>query len=80
MVLYLCVFIVFSLHRESLKLILEDRPLPEGVLSQTAPLPWIKTVLERMAHRHYPASSLEPTQPKPAELPVQCLLTTVNLI
>jgi hypothetical protein len=34
MVLYLCVLIVFSLHRESLKLILVDEPLPEVVLSQ----------------------------------------------
>jgi hypothetical protein len=33
MVLYLCVLIVFSLHRESLKLILVDEPLPEVVLS-----------------------------------------------
>jgi hypothetical protein len=33
MVLYLCVLIVFSLHRESLKLILVNEPLPEGVLS-----------------------------------------------
>jgi hypothetical protein len=33
MVLYLCVLIVFSLHRESLKLILVDGPLPEVVLS-----------------------------------------------
>jgi hypothetical protein len=32
--LYLCVLIVFSLHRESLKLILVDEPLPEVVLSQ----------------------------------------------
>jgi hypothetical protein len=30
----LCVLIVFSLHRESLKLILVDEPLPEGILSQ----------------------------------------------
>jgi hypothetical protein len=29
----LCVFIVFLLHRESLKLILVDELLPEGVLS-----------------------------------------------
>jgi hypothetical protein len=28
-----CVLIVFSLHRESLKLILVNEPLPEGVLS-----------------------------------------------
>jgi hypothetical protein len=34
MVVYLCVLIVFSLHRESLKLILVDEPLPEVVLSQ----------------------------------------------
>jgi hypothetical protein len=34
MVLYLCVLIVFSLHRESLKQILIDEPLPEVVLSQ----------------------------------------------
>jgi hypothetical protein len=34
MVVYLCVFIVFSLHQESLKLILVDKPLPEVVLSQ----------------------------------------------
>jgi hypothetical protein len=33
MVLYLCVLIVFSLHRESLKLILVDEPLPEVVQS-----------------------------------------------
>jgi hypothetical protein len=30
----LCVLIMFSLYRESLKLILVDEPLPEGVLSQ----------------------------------------------
>jgi hypothetical protein len=34
MVLYICVLIVFSLHRESLKPILVDEPLPEVVLSQ----------------------------------------------
>jgi membrane-anchored glycerophosphoryl diester phosphodiesterase (GDPDase) len=34
LILYLCVLIVFSLHRESLKLILVDEPLPEVVLSQ----------------------------------------------
>jgi hypothetical protein len=34
MVLYLYVLIVFSLHRESLKLILVDEPLVEVVLSQ----------------------------------------------
>jgi hypothetical protein len=33
MVLYLCVLIVLSLHRESLKLILVNEPLPEVVLS-----------------------------------------------
>jgi hypothetical protein len=33
MVLYLCVLSVFSLHRESLNLILIDEPLPEVVLS-----------------------------------------------
>jgi hypothetical protein len=33
MVLYLCVLIVFSLHRESLKLILVNEPLPKVVLS-----------------------------------------------
>jgi hypothetical protein len=33
MVLYLCVLIVFSLRRESLKLILVYEPLPEVVLS-----------------------------------------------
>jgi hypothetical protein len=32
--LYSCLFIVFSLHQESLKLILVDEPLPEVVLSQ----------------------------------------------
>jgi hypothetical protein len=31
--LYLCVLIVFSLRRESLKLILVDEPLAEVVLS-----------------------------------------------
>jgi hypothetical protein len=36
MVLYYCVLIVFSLHRESLKLILETDP-PEVVLSQLVP-------------------------------------------
>jgi hypothetical protein len=35
MVLYLCVLIVFLLHRESLKLILVDEPLPEVVLSNS---------------------------------------------
>jgi hypothetical protein len=30
LVLYLCVLIVFSLHRESLKLILVDEPPPQG--------------------------------------------------
>jgi hypothetical protein len=34
LVLYLCVLIVFSLRWESLKLILVDKPLPEGILSQ----------------------------------------------
>jgi hypothetical protein len=34
MVLYLFVLIVFSLHRESLKLILVDEPLPEVILSE----------------------------------------------
>jgi hypothetical protein len=34
MVLYLCVLIVFSLRRESLKLIQVMNPLPEVVLSQ----------------------------------------------
>jgi hypothetical protein len=34
MILYRCVLIVSSLHWESLKLILVDEPLPEGVLSQ----------------------------------------------
>jgi hypothetical protein len=33
-IVYLCVLIAFSLHRESLKLILVDEPLPEVVLSQ----------------------------------------------
>jgi hypothetical protein len=33
MVVYLCVLIVFLLHRESLKLILIDEPLREVVLS-----------------------------------------------
>jgi hypothetical protein len=37
MVLYLCVLIVFSLRRESLKLILAMNPLPEVVLSQLVP-------------------------------------------
>jgi hypothetical protein len=37
MVLYLCVLIVFSFHRESLMLILVDEPLPEVVLSQLVP-------------------------------------------
>jgi hypothetical protein len=36
MILYLGVLIVFSLHRESLKLILVDKPLPEVVLSHFA--------------------------------------------
>jgi hypothetical protein len=30
MVLYLCVLIVFSLHQESLKMILVDEPPPRG--------------------------------------------------
>jgi hypothetical protein len=30
----LCVLIVFSLHCDSLKLILVNKPLPEGILSQ----------------------------------------------
>jgi hypothetical protein len=33
MLLYLYVLIVFSLHRESLKLILINEPLPEMVIS-----------------------------------------------
>jgi hypothetical protein len=37
MVLYYCVLIVFSLHRESLKLILATDPPPEVVLSQLVP-------------------------------------------
>jgi hypothetical protein len=36
MVLYLCVLIVFSLHRELFKLILVDEPLTEVVLSYSA--------------------------------------------
>jgi hypothetical protein len=36
LVLYLCVMIVFSLHRESLKLILVDEPLLEVVVSHKA--------------------------------------------
>jgi hypothetical protein len=36
LVLYLCVLIVFSLRRESLKLILVDEPLPEFLLSHSA--------------------------------------------
>jgi hypothetical protein len=51
MVLYLCVLIVFSLHRESLKLILEDVPLHEGILShlliaqgsKMKPTRWVRT-------------------------------------
>jgi hypothetical protein len=39
MVLYLCVLIVFSLHRESFKLILVDEPLPEVILSQFSRMP-----------------------------------------
>jgi hypothetical protein len=35
MVLYLRLLIVFWLHRELLKLILVDEPLPEVVLSQS---------------------------------------------
>jgi uncharacterized MnhB-related membrane protein len=38
MVLYLCVLVVFLLHRESLKLILVDEPLPEVVLSHSITL------------------------------------------
>jgi hypothetical protein len=34
LVLYLCVLILFSLHRLSLNLILVDEPLPEVVLSE----------------------------------------------
>jgi hypothetical protein len=34
MVLYFCVLIVFSLRCESLKLILDDEPLPKDILSQ----------------------------------------------
>jgi hypothetical protein len=47
MVLYLCVLIVLSLHRESLKLILETNPF----------LRWfchINTVLGNLMHLHYP--------------------------
>jgi hypothetical protein len=33
MVVYLCVLIVFSLHRELFKLIIVNEPLPEMVLS-----------------------------------------------
>jgi hypothetical protein len=33
-IVYFCVLIVISLHRELLKLILVDEPLPEVVLSQ----------------------------------------------
>jgi hypothetical protein len=40
-VLYLYVLIVFSLHRESLKLILVDEPLPEVVLSHPAQHPTV---------------------------------------
>jgi hypothetical protein len=37
MVLNLCALIVFSFHRESLKLILVDKPIPEMLLSQVLP-------------------------------------------
>jgi hypothetical protein len=43
MVLYLYVLIVFSLHQESLKLILVDELLPEVVLSQLV----IKAILRQ---------------------------------
>jgi hypothetical protein len=46
MVLYFCVLIVFSLHRESLELILIDEPLPEGILSQH-PIGAFLALLER---------------------------------
>jgi hypothetical protein len=39
MILYLCVLIVFSLHRESLKVDPGDKLLPEVVLSQNFMLP-----------------------------------------
>jgi hypothetical protein len=59
MVLYLCVFIVFSLHSESLKLILVDEPLAVVVLSQlyqsklevthlSHPIFWLKLDAHRM--------------------------------
>jgi hypothetical protein len=47
MVLYLYVLIVFSLRRESLKLILATDPPSEVVLS----LPWSRPMVERAAKR-----------------------------
>jgi hypothetical protein len=47
MLLYLCVLIVFSLHQESLKLILVDEPLPEVVLSQYS------TFARNVIHRYF---------------------------
>jgi hypothetical protein len=44
MVLYLCELTVFSLRRESLKLILVDEPLPEEDLSHVMP-PWVSGLL-----------------------------------
>jgi hypothetical protein len=53
MVLYLCVLIVFSLRRESLKLILVDDPLPEGILSQLVIRASLRQHIEVPKNHHY---------------------------
>jgi hypothetical protein len=48
MVFYLCVLIVFSIRRQSLKLILIDEPLPKGILSQLVLEPgWGNTLVTK---------------------------------
>jgi hypothetical protein len=46
MVLYLCVLIVFSLHRESLKLILLTDPLPNWFCHRPSPQTHMENVNE----------------------------------
>jgi hypothetical protein len=56
MVLYFCVMIVFSLHRELLKLILVDEPLPEGILSQLVIRASLRQHIEVLKNHNYTLS------------------------
>jgi hypothetical protein len=51
-------------------------PDPSSSSSASSPravlLQWTRTLLEKIAHQHYPAPSPRPKQPKSAGPPVQC--------